>query len=185
MIHEIYNHADSRMQKAIEFFVENISKIRTDRASPQLISNIEIDYFGTKISLNKLSNITTESWNTLILTVFDTNAIKKIEQAILSSNIGLMPKIHHNSIRIIFPKLTEERRTKLIRLIRKESEKNIISIRNIRRDVNEKVKNLTKKSIISKDEEKKFQNKIQKLTNNKVKIIKTLLLKKENDLNLV
>lgn len=184
MIHKIYEDANLRMQKSVNFFIENISKIRTDRASPQLINNIQVDYFGKKLPLNKLSKIMIENWNTLILTIFDLNMIKKVEQAILSTNLGLTPKIHHNSIRVIFPKLTEERRLKLIRIIRNEAEKNIISIRNIRRDINEKVKNLHKKNIINKDEEKRSQNKIQKLTNNTIQKIKNVLLKKENDLNL-
>ncbi|AFA41208.1 ribosome recycling factor [Wigglesworthia glossinidia endosymbiont of Glossina morsitans morsitans (Yale colony)] len=184
MIREIYKNANLRMKKSINFFIENISKIRTDRASPELINNIQVDYFGKKLPLNKLSRIMIENWNTLVLTIFDANNIKKIEQAILSTNLGLTPKIYHNSIRVIFPKLTEERRLKLIQLIRKESEKNIISVRNIRRNINEKIKYLTKKSIINKDEEKKFQNQIQKLTNDTIQEIKKLLLKKENDLNL-
>lgn len=184
MIHEIYKNATLRMKKSINFFIENISKIRTDRASPELVKNIQVDYFGKKLPLNQLSRIMIENWNTLVLTVFDVNNIKKIEQAILATNLGLTPKIHHNVIHVIFPKLTEERRLKLVQVIRKESEKNIISVRNIRRDVNEKIRYLTKKNIINKDEEKKSQNKIQKLTNDTIQEIKALLSKKENDLDL-
>ncbi|BAC24535.1 frr [Wigglesworthia glossinidia endosymbiont of Glossina brevipalpis] len=182
MINEIYENSNSRMKKSIDFFKKNISKIRTNRVSPSLIENIYINCYGTSVPLSKLSNILSEKSNILKINVFDNNIIKKIEQAILSSDLGVNPQIQENYIRIEFPKLTEARRFELIKLINKEAEQNIISIRNIRRDANEKIKKLIKAKTIGKDEDKKFQEVIQNLTNSRIEDTKKILKLKEKEI---
>lgn len=182
MINNIKKETDSNMKKCLQNFEKNIMKIRTNRASPYLLDGISVEYYGKKTPIRQLANIVLEDSHTLKINVFDSSMIKAIEKAIMNSNLGLNPCSLGCSIRVPFPLLTENRRKDLIKVVKNESECGRISIRNIRRDANEQVKNLLKKKIINEDQERIFQIEIQKMTNVFIKKIDTLLLKKEKDL---
>ncbi|AEO08038.1 ribosome recycling factor [Buchnera aphidicola] len=182
MINQINITTRERMTGCIETFKNNINNIKTGRASPKLLNNIYIEYFGAKTSLCQLSNITVENSNTLKINIFDSSITSLIKKAILNSNLDLNPIVHGKDILILIPALTEERRKKLVKVIRSDAENSRISIRNIRRDSNDIIKKHLKNKIISKDDEHIAQINIQKMTNEYVKKIDSILLKKEMEL---
>jgi len=170
------------METCIQIFQSNVNNIRTGRASPTLLNSIYIEYFGSKTSLLQVSNIVVEDTHTLKINVFDSSITSLVRKAILNSNLDLNPIVHGKDILIPIPALTEERRIKLIKIIRSYSEHSRICIRNIRRDSNDKIKKLLKDKIISEDEERTSQIKIQKMTDKYIKKIESILLKKEREL---
>lgn len=185
MINTIYDfrkELEVDMQKCVNNFKMNINKIHTSRISSEILRPIMIDYHGVSTSILYLANIVVEQYRTLSITAFDSKMTKKIEKAILVSNIGLTPIVDRNTVRITLPLLTEDRRKKLIKLVRYESEKSKISVRNLRRIFNEKVKILCKRKEINEDSEHDFRNEIQNLTNVWINKIDAILKKKELEL---
>ncbi|WP_343192762.1 ribosome recycling factor [Buchnera aphidicola (Taiwanaphis decaspermi)] len=175
MINNILKKTEEKMKKKIFFFKTNINKLRTNYASPELLSNIFIDYYGKKTTLKEVSNIVAENSFTLKINVFDVNIIKQIEKSILNSELNLNPISKGNTIKLIIPALTEERRKNLIKLVKKESESTKILIRNIRRNSKKYINSCAKSKLINTDENKFYENKIQKLTNVYVKEIDKIL----------
>ncbi len=182
MINEIKNDAEVRMEKCLEVFQIHLSKIRTGRASPGLLDGITVDYYGTTTPLRQLANVTTEDARTLMITVFDRGMSAAVEKAIITSNLGLNPSSAGAVIRVPLPALTEERRKDLIKIVRTEAEQGRVSVRNIRRDANDKVKILLKNKEISEDSERHSQDNIQTLTDAFIKKIDVLLAAKEAEL---
>ncbi|CAL4326298.1 ribosome recycling factor [Buchnera aphidicola] len=182
MINEINIKSHARMEACIQTFQSNVNNIRTGRASPTLLNSIYIEYFGSKTSLRQVSNIVVEDAHTLKINVFDSSITSLIRKAIINSNLDLNPVVHGKDILIPIPSLTEERRTKLVKIIRNDAENSRICIRNIRRDSNDKVKRLLKDKIISEDEERNSQVKIQTMTDHYIKKIESIVLKKEKEL---
>ncbi|EOV0997244.1 ribosome recycling factor [Edwardsiella piscicida] len=182
MINEIRKDAETRMDKCVESFKGNISKIRTGRAHPNLLDDIQVEYYGTATPLRQLANIVAEDSRTLALTVFDRSMSGAIEKAILTSDLGLNPASAGTVIRVPLPPLTEERRKDLIKLVRSEAESGRVSVRNVRRDANDKVKALLKDKEISEDEDRKSQDEIQKITDLMIKKIDAALADKEKEL---
>ncbi|CAD83345.1 ribosome recycling factor [Candidatus Blochmanniella floridana] len=171
------------MQKCIDNFKININKIHVGRISPDILSFIKIEYYGVITPLCQLTNTVVEQPRTLIITVFDSSMIKFIEKAILESNLGCTPVSTGNTIRVTFPTLTESRRYSLIKMVRSESEKSKVLIRNIRRVSNDKLKTFLRNKEINKDNEHYFQNEIQNLTD--IWIKKIILITKEKELELM
>lgn len=184
MINEICKNAGKRMEKCVEAFKNHINKIRTGRASPSLLDNIKVEYYGVLVPLYQLTNIFAEDSRTLVITVFDYSLVPALEKAIVASNLGLNPSSSGTVIRVPIPLLTEERRHALIKVIRAEAEQSRVSVRNVRRDANVKIKILLKNKIINKDEELCFQDEIQKLTDNWVKNLNSALIDKEAELTI-
>lgn len=182
MINKIYTQTHDRMKSCIQIFENNVNNIRTGRASPVLLNNIYIEYFGSKTALHKISNIIVENANTLRINVFDNSCTHLISKAILNSNLDLNPIIKGKDILVPIPSLTEERRKNFIKLIRSEAENSRICIRNVRRDSNEKIKKFLKDKIISEDNEHTAQNKIQSMTNENIKKIDKMLFQKEKEI---
>ncbi|QNS01942.1 MAG: ribosome recycling factor [Buchnera aphidicola (Pentalonia nigronervosa)] len=182
MINEIYSQNCKKMDTCVQLFQTNVSNIRTGRASPALLNNIFIEYFGVKTHLQKIANITVENSHTLKIHVFDNSITVLIRKAILNSNLGLNPIEHGQNILVPIPELTEDRRKNLIKMIRLDAEKSRVCIRNIRRNTNSKIKEFSKKEIISKDHEYIDQIKIQKITDEYIKKIDNILLKKEQEI---
>jgi len=182
VINQIDIKTREKMKLCLQIFQNNINNIQTGRASPHLLNNIYIEYFGTKTHLNQLSNITVENSHTLKINIFDISITSLIQKAILNSKLDLNPIIRGKDILIPIPVLTEERRKKLVKVIRNEAENSRISIRNIRRDANDKIKKYLKKKIINEDDEHTSQSKIQMITNEYIKQIDSILLKKELEL---
>ncbi|WP_422667170.1 ribosome recycling factor [Buchnera aphidicola] len=182
MINEIKEKSSKKMEVCVKNFQIHINQIRTGRASPDLLNNIYIDYFGVRTPLRQISNIVVEDFHTLKINVFDESITNLIKKSILNSKLDLNPISYGKDIRIPLPSLTEDRRKDLIKLVRSEAENSRILIRNIRRDTNDKVKHFLKNKIISLDQERNMQNNIQSLTDKFIKIIDNILCKKEQEL---
>ncbi|AXH64832.1 ribosome recycling factor [Providencia huaxiensis] len=182
MINEIQKDAQDRMEKSLEAFKNQISKVRTGRASPSLLDGITVEYYGSATPLRQLANVTVEDSRTLAISVFDRSMSPAIEKAIMASDLGLNPSSAGTVIRVPLPPLTEERRKDLIKVVRGEAEQGRIAVRNVRRDANDKVKALLKDKEISEDDERRSQDDIQKLTDNFIKKVDESLAQKEAEL---
>lgn len=182
VINEIRKDAELRMDKCVEAFKNHISKIRTGRASPSLLDGIQIEYYGTATPLRQLANVVAEDSRTLAITVFDRSLSPAVEKAIMASDLGLNPSSAGTVIRVPLPPLTEERRRDLIKVVRNEAEQGRVSVRNVRRDANDKVKALLKDKAISEDEDRRSQDDIQKLTDAFIKKVDSALADKEAEL---
>jgi len=182
VINDIRKDADTRMDKCVEAFKNHISKVRTGRASPSILDGIVVEYYGTPTPLRQLANVTVEDSRTLKINVFDRSLSAAVEKAIMASDLGLNPSSAGTDIRVPLPPLTEERRKDLIKVVRGEAEQGRVSVRNVRRDANDKVKALLKDKEISEDEERRSQDDIQKMTDAYIKKIDVALAEKEAEL---
>ena len=182
MINEIKKDAQERMEKSVEALRSNLTKIRTGRAHPSLLSGISVDYYGASTPLNQVANVVAEDARTLAITVFDRELTKKVEKAIMMSDLGLNPMSAGTIIRVPLPALTEERRKDLVKIVRGEAEGGRVAIRNIRRDANGDLKALLKDKEISEDDDRKGQDEIQRLTDAAVKQVDDVLAVKEKEL---
>nr|WP_306310612.1 ribosome recycling factor [Xenorhabdus aichiensis] len=182
VINEIKKDAQDRMEKSVEALKSQISKVRTGRASPSLLDGISVEYYGSATPLRQIASVVVEDARTLAITVFDRSMTPAIEKAIMASDLGLNPSSAGTIIRVPLPALTEERRKDLIKVVRGDAEQGRVSVRNIRRDANDKVKALLKDKEISEDEERRSQDEIQKLTDNFIKKIDEALANKETEL---
>nr|WP_249213089.1 MULTISPECIES: ribosome recycling factor [unclassified Tatumella] len=170
------------MEKCVEAFKNSISKVRTGRASPSLLDGIVVEYYGAPTPLRQLASVTVEDSRTLKINVFDRSLSPAIEKAIMSSDLGLNPSSAGSDIRVPLPALTEERRKDLIKIVRGEAEQGRVSVRNVRRDSNDKVKALLKDKEISEDDERRAQDDIQKMTDLAIKKVDANLAEKEAEL---
>ncbi|KOC88478.1 ribosome recycling factor [Winslowiella iniecta] len=182
MINDIRKDAEQRMDKCVDSFKNHISKIRTGRASPSILDGIMVEYYGAATPLRQLANVTVEDSRTLKINVFDRSLSQAVEKAIMTSDLGLNPSSAGTDIRVPLPALTEERRKDLIKVVRGEAEQGRVSVRNVRRDANDKVKALLKDKEISEDEERRSQDDIQKMTDVFIKKIDSTLAEKEAEL---
>ena len=182
MISDIQQDASTRMSKSIEALKHEFSKIRTGRAHPSLLDQISVSYYGTDSSLSQVANIAVEDARTLTITPWEKGMVQAIEKAIMKSDLGLNPSTNGMVIRIPLPPLTEERRRTLVKVVKNEAENGRVAIRNIRRDANSAIKEALKEKTISEDEARGAEEKIQKLTDQYVKEVETLLEAKEADL---
>ncbi|MDG3088867.1 ribosome recycling factor [Vibrio hannami] len=182
MIDEIKQDAQERMEKSVEALKNNLTKIRTGRAHPSLLSGISVEYYGAATPLNQVANVVAEDARTLAITVFDKELAPKVEKAIMMSDLGLNPMSAGTVIRVPLPPLTEERRKDLVKIVRGEAENGRVAIRNIRRDANSDLKGLLKEKEISEDEDRKAQDEIQKITDAAIKKVDEALAVKEKEL---
>ena len=176
---EIYNQ---KMQKTLDVFNKELGALRTGRANANMLDLIKVDVYGQKMPINQLATITTPEPRTINIQVWDLNNVNLIESAIKKSELGLNPQIDGQLIRLPVPDLSEERRSEMKKIIKSMGEKCKISIRNIRREANDDLKNLLKKKDISEDEEKKYEKDIQVLTDNHIKIIDDKVIAKEKEI---
>ena len=176
---EIYNQ---KMQKTLEVFNKELGALRTGRANANMLDLIKVDVYGQKMPINQLGTITTPEPRTINIQVWDLNNVNLIDSAIKKSELGLNPQIDGQLIRLPIPDLSEERRTEMKKMIKSMGEKCKISIRNIRREGNDDLKNSLKKKEISEDEEKKNEKEIQEITDNHIKIIDQKVVDKEKEI---
>ncbi|MBS3963691.1 MAG: ribosome recycling factor [Methylomonas sp.] len=182
MISDIQQDALTRMIKSIESLQKAFSKIRTGRAHPSLLDQITVSYYGTESSLSQVANVSVEDARTLKVTPWEKGMIQAIEKAIMSSGLGLNPATQGMVIRIPLPALTEERRRELVKVVKNEAEQGRVAIRNIRRDANAAIKDALKDKLISEDDARQAEDKIQKLTDQYIKEVEKHLEEKEADL---
>jgi len=182
VINDIKKDADTRMEKCVDAFKNTISKVRTGRASPSLLDGIMVPYYGTPTPLRQVASVTVEDSRTLKINVFDRSLSAAVEKAIMSSDLGLNPSSAGSDIRVPLPALTEERRKDMIKIVRGEAEQGRVSVRNVRRDANDKIKALLKDKEISEDDERRSQDEIQKMTDAHIKSVDAALAEKEKEL---
>lgn len=182
MIEDITKDTKARMLKSVEALANDLSKVRTGRAHPSLLDQVMVPYYGSDVPINQVANVSAEDARTLMVTPWEQKMVATVDKAIRTSDLGLNPSVAGNVIRVPLPPLTEERRKELIRIVRHEAEGARVAVRNIRRDANQEMKNLIKEKLISEDEERRGQDVIQKLTDEHVKQIDTVLEEKEKDL---
>lgn len=182
MINDVKNDAEKRMKKTIESLQHEMAKIRTGRANASLLDHVQVDYYGNLTPLNQVASITSSDSRTLLVTPWEKAMVAAVEKAILTSELGLNPATAGNSIRVPMPALTEERRKELIRVVRGEAEQGRVSIRNIRRDANNQLKELVKEKEISEDDERRANELVQKLTDKYIAEVDAVLAHKEQDL---
>jgi ribosome recycling factor len=182
MINDIKINAEKRMKKAVESLQHEMSKIRTGRANAGLLDHVQVDYYGNLTPLNQLANITNSDSRTLMVTPWEKSMVAAVEKAILTSDLGLNPSTSGSAIRVPMPALTEERRKEMIKIVRAEAEQGRVSIRNIRRDSNNQLKELVKDKAISEDDEHRAADLIQKVTDKYISEVDVVLADKEKDL---
>ena len=176
------NNYIEKMKKTIDVFTKELSSLRTGRANANMLDIIKVDVYGQKMPINQLGSITTPEARVINIQVWDLNNVPLIDSSIRKSELGLNPQIDGQLIRLPIPDLSEERRNEMKKLIKSMGEKSKISIRNIRREANDELKILLKSKEISEDEEKKFEKKIQTLTDEQIKIVDEKVISKETEI---
>ena len=171
-----------KMDKTIEVFQKELTSLRTGRANASMLDLVKVDVYGQAMPLNQVSSITTPDARTINIQVWDLNNVPLVDTAIKKSELGLNPQIDGQLIRLPVPDLNEERRTEIKKLIKSMGEKCKISIRNIRREANDDLKNLVKDKIISEDDEKINEKLVQSFTDEHIKIIDTKVEAKEKEI---
>ena len=182
MLDEIKKDASNRMDKSVASLQQELTKVRTGRAHTSLLDHITVEYYGSQVPLNQVSNVTIEDSRTLVVTPWEKDMVKPIEKAIMASDLGLNPATAGTIIRVPLPPLTEERRKDLIRVVRHEAEGGRVAIRNIRRDALSDIKDLLKEKMIGEDDEHRAHDEVQKITDQHVAKIDAILAEKESDL---
>ena len=182
MIDDIKKDAGERMSKSVAALNQELTKIRTGRAHTSLLDHITVEYYGSQVPLNQVSNVNVEDSRTLTVTPWEKEMVPVIEKAIMTSDLGLNPATAGTVIRVPLPPLTEERRKDMIRIVRNEAEGGRIAIRNIRRDAIHDVKDLMKEKMIGEDDERRAEEEIQVITDKYIAEIDALLADKESEL---
>ena len=182
MLDEIKKDAGERMSKSVAALKSELTKIRTGRAHTSLLDHITVEYYGSQVPLNQVSNVNVEDSRTLTVTPWEKEMVPVIEKAIMASDLGLNPATAGTVIRVPLPPLTEERRKDMIRVVRNEAEGGRIAVRNIRRDAIHDVKDLMKEKMIGEDDEHRAEDEIQVITDKYIAEIDALLADKESEL---
>jgi ribosome recycling factor len=180
-IDDVLLESDDKMTKAVEFLHKELGGLRTGKASPSLVENVQVDYYGAATRLREIANISTPEARLIVINPYDPTSLGAIEKAILAANIGITPMSDGRIIRIPIPELSEERRRELVKVGRKLAEESRIAIRNVRRDANEALKNLNKGGKATDDERDASLGEIQKYTDVHIKKIDDMLAAKEKD----
>ncbi len=182
MIDSLYDDARERMGKPIDALKNEFKKIRTGRASLALFEGIKVSYYGTPTPLNQIASLSVPESRLIVIQPWDQSVISEIEKEILNSELGLTPMNDGNLIRVPIPPLTEERRRELVRVVRKIAEGHKVSIRNIRRDTNELLKGMKKDGEISEDDFYSGQDKVQKITDDYIRLVDQTCQEKEKEI---
>jgi ribosome recycling factor len=181
-IGELLDSTEERMMKTIESMEHDFSGYRTGKASPALVENMTVEYYGTATRLKELAGITTPEARLLVIQPWDPTSVTAIERAIIASSLGISPVSDGRVIRLPIPELSQERRQQLARQVRARAEEARVAIRNIRREGNDEAKKAEKGSTITEDELKAMLEDIQKLTDDYIKQVDGILEKKEKEL---
>ena len=182
MIDDLIRDATDRMDKSVEAARHELNTVRTGRASAALLDRIAIDYYGQQTPLRQLATINVPEPRMLTIQPFDPNSVKAIERALQESDLGLTPSNDGKMIRLPIPQLTEERRKELVKVVRQIAEEGRIAIRNIRRDAIHHLKELSTKGDVGDDEERRAEERVQKLTDDHTHAIDELLKHKEAEI---
>ena len=182
---EVLKSCEVKMKKAFDVFNQDLSSLRTGRANPAMLDIIKVDVYGQLMPINQLGTISTPDARSINIQVWDQNNVVLIDSAIKKSNIGVNPQIDGLILRIPIPSLNEERRTELKKIMGGLAEKSRISIRNIRREANDKLKKDLKDKKIGEDESKNFEKKIQNYTDQQILELENKLAEKEKEIMII
>jgi ribosome recycling factor len=180
-LNKLLNEAKSLMEKAVKHTQDELSKIRAGRVMPNMLDEVMVDYYGTPTQLSQIGNVSNLDARTLIVKPWEKKLLAEIEKAIKASNLGVNPQNDGEVVRLNFPALTEERRKELVKKAKNECEQGKVSVRNIRKEVNENVKKLQKKGV-PEDDIKKAEIKVQEFTDSFVKKVDEVLVAKEKEI---
>ena len=173
---------EKRMTGAISSLKNDFLSLRTGRASSSMLDPVSVEVYGSKVPLNQCATITVPEPRTISIQVWDKNNVNLVDTEIKKSNLGINPQVDGQILRIRIPQLTEERRKELTKVLKNLGEKAKISIRNIRRESNDKIKNLLKDKKIGEDDSKNFENDVQKSTDENISLIEKILIEKEKEI---
>ncbi len=179
---EFFEDARRRMEKTVKTFREELARVRTGRASVSLLEGVKVDYYGTKMPVPQMATVTVSEGKYIVIQPWDVSTIKAIERAIMESDLGLTPTSDGKVIRLNVPPLTEERRKELVKLVRKMAEEARIAIRNIRRELMDDLKKMKKEGEISEDDFHRFQDQVQKITDEFIGKVEKVLEEKEKEI---
>jgi ribosome recycling factor len=176
------NEAEENMKKSLEVIKKEFSSLRAGRATPALLDKVMVSYYGVQTPISQLANISTPEARLFIIQPWDKSVLPEIEKAILKSDLGITPSSDGSVIRLVVPQLTQQRRQELVKVVRKKAEEGRVAIRNIRRETNDGLKSMQKKSELSEDEFHRLQDEVQKLTDKYIKEIDNLVSNKEQEI---
>jgi ribosome recycling factor len=182
-MHAVVADAKAHMQKTVDATKREFSGVRTGRASPTLLERVSVEYYGVPTPVTQVASVSVPEARLLVIQPWDKSLIKEIERAILKSELGLTPSSDGAVIRLPIPPLTGERRRELVKVVHKQAEEGKVAIRNIRRDHREKLERLEKAGDLSKDDARRHQDELQKLTDQSIKEIDGLLAAKEREIS--
>jgi ribosome recycling factor len=179
---QVLREAEDKMRKAVSVNREELANIRTGRASPTLLARVTVDYYGTKVPINQIANLSVPEPRLLVIAPYDPSSLRAIEKGILSSDLGITPSNDGSVIRLAFPELTEERRRELIKVAHARAEEGRVAIRGVRRHAKQQLERMKKDGSLSQDEERGAEGQLQKLTDRYVVQVDENLRRKEQEL---
>lgn len=182
MIKDLLSQTQQRMSKTVEVLRVDLTKIRTGRANTGLLDHLQVEYYGSLVSVSQVANVSVRDHRSLTLQIWEKDMVKSIEKALINSDLGLTPNTVGQTIHINLPPLTEERRKELVKVVKSEGESAKVAVRNIRRDANQQLKNWVQSKEISEDDERRAETDIQKITDQNSEKIDKVLIEKEKEL---
>jgi len=174
--------AKSKMSKQVEFFKNELASIRAGRANPALVTGIKVDYYGTQTPIEHMASVSAPEARLLVIEPWDKNALPEIEKAIMKADLGIMPSNDGDVIRLSIPQLTEERRKELVSMASKKAEESRVSVRNIRRETNDAIKEAERDGELSEDDAHRLLDEVQEITDEHIERVDELLKEKEEDI---
>jgi len=180
--HALIKEAEEKMKKTLKAIEDELKKMRTGRPSPAVLEEIKVDYYGTLTPINQLATVSVSEERTLLVKPWDKSIIKSIEKAILASDLGINPQSDGNVIRLVFPTPTTEQRQKWVKKAKEIVEEGKIAVRNIRREIREKIKRDKNDGKIPEDDAKRLEDELQKLTDEYIEKLEEVFKKKEEEI---
>ena len=179
---EVVKQFEEKMAKSIDVLQEDFASIRAGRANPHLLDKIKVDYYGTPTPIQQVGNISVPEARIILITPWEKSLLKELERSINQADIGINPTNDGTAIRLVFPELTEERRKELAKDIKKKGEETKVAIRNVRRDAVDKIKKMEKASEITEDDLKDGEYQIQKITDDAIKKVDSVVENKTKEI---
>lgn len=179
----VLREAEEKMKKAVSVNLEELSSIRSGRATPSLLNRIHVDYYGTQVPINQVANLSVPEPRLLVIAPYDPNSIAAIEKAILASDLGVMPANDGAVVRLAFPQLTEDRRKELIKVAHVRAEEGRVAVRGVRRHAKQELERMKKDGTLSEDAERGAEGDLQKITDRYVTEVDENLKRKEQELS--
>lgn len=181
MIQDALDEGDRRMRKAVEILAHDLSTVRTGRAAPALLDSVVVEYYGTTTPLNQLATVNANDARTLVITPYDRSVIGDVDKAIRKADLGFNPSSDGTLLRIQVPPLTEERRREMVKMVHKKLEEHKVAVRNVRREIHDRLKVLEKEKTASPDEVRRATERLQKITDKAIEEMDHLGASKESE----